>query len=71
MKITNETTFAELLDAYPQADAIIRKHMGQTVGCITCPMRQRETLTMGGQVHGLTTKQVEAMVKELNEKYEK
>lgn len=65
--ITAETTFADLLDNYPEAEAVIRKHMGQTIGCLTCPMRQRETLAMGGQVHGLTKEQIAAMVKEINE----
>lgn len=69
MQITPDTSLGELLTTYPEAEKIIRKHLGETVGCLSCPMRQMESLSMGAEVHGLNKKQISALVAELQEKF--
>ena len=70
MKILKTTTIGEILEINPKAEETLRKYMGE-VGCLSCPMRAMETLENGAQVHGIAEDKLDAMVKELNDKFSK
>ena len=67
MKVTKDTTIGEVLEAKPELEEVLRKHMGE-VGCLSCPMRAMETLENGAQVHGVKEEDLKKMIKELNDK---
>jgi hybrid cluster-associated redox disulfide protein len=60
--ITHEIIIGELIEAYPKAEAIIKKHFGN--GCWTCPGMSIESLGFGAMMHGLD---VEPIVQELRQ----
>lgn len=67
MKITKDMTIGEVLEAKPELEEVLKKHMGD-VGCLTCPMRAMETLENGAEVHGIKKEDFDKMIKELNNK---
>ena len=61
-KINKNMTFAELMEADPEA---AEKLLGKGMHCCGCPMSIMETLEQGCAAHGID---VDELVKELNEK---
>ena len=64
-KITKEMNFNEIMQNFPEAIEVL---LGKGMHCIGCPMAMQETLGEGALAHGLD---VDALVKELNEKVKK
>ncbi len=64
-KITKETKMSEILMKKPEAARML---MEAGMHCVGCPMAMQETLEDGCIAHGMTKKQIEKLVKELNAK---
>ena len=65
MKITSKTKLSEILRGNPDAAEILFE---AGMGCIGCPMAQMETLEQGCKAHGMSKKQIDEIIKKLNEK---
>lgn len=64
-KVNEKMTIREVLDAYPQAEEILAKHLGH---CVTCPSANMETLALGAELH---EKDVKEIIDEINKDIEK
>ena len=62
-KISKKTTFAELLGKYPAAIPIV---MESGLHCIGCHAAAFETIEQGALGHGMTEKELEAMMERIN-----
>lgn len=62
-KITKKMTIGEIISKVPKAADILTKH---GFGCVTCPVASRETLEQGAKAHGMSGKEVDKLVKEIN-----
>ena len=68
MKITSKQTIGEILEqAGDKVEKVAEILMDAGMGCVGCPMAQMETLEQGAIAHGLEEKQIEEMVKKVNE----
>ena len=65
MKITPKTKLSELLNANPEAASIL---FDSGMGCIGCPMMMQETIEEGCLAHGMSKKDIDELIKRLNEK---
>ncbi|MCK5624847.1 DUF1858 domain-containing protein [Candidatus Pacearchaeota archaeon] len=65
MKITNKTKINKLLEKNPEAAEILFE---AGMGCVGCSMAMHETIEQGCLAHGMTKKQIEKLIKELNKK---
>lgn len=63
-QITKNMTFREVLMQSPQAAEIMFKY---GLHCIGCHMAASETVEQGALAHGMSEKDLEKMLKELNE----
>jgi len=61
MKITQETTIAEVLEKYPQKADILAENL-QTA-CLGCPHSRMETLAEAAEHHGV---EIEKLLEDLN-----
>jgi len=68
-KINKKMTMGEILERHPQLGSILMEEYD--LRCGGCPMGQMERLAEGAGSHGMNDKQVEEMVKRLNEEIEK
>jgi len=64
-KITGKTKIGSLLRKNPEAAEILFK---AGMGCVGCSMATNETIEQGCLAHGMTKKQIEKLIKKLNEK---
>ena len=62
-KITAKTKLSKILEKKPESAMILIK---AGMGCVGCPMAMQETLEQGCLAHGLTKKQIDRLVEELN-----
>jgi hybrid cluster-associated redox disulfide protein len=65
MKITKHTKFSEILMKNPKAAEIL---LDTGMACIGCPMAMQETLEEGCLAHGMSNKDIDKLIKELNRK---
>lgn len=63
-KITKEMTFEELLEKNPESMNILFE---SGLHCIGCHMSVYETIEQGCLAHGMNKKQIDALIKKLNE----
>ncbi len=63
MKITHKTKLSTLLDKNPKAAELLFE---AGMACVGCPMAMNETLEQGCLAHGMTKKEIDKLVKELN-----
>ncbi len=64
-KITKNMTFQDVMDKYPNAIDVV---MNYGLHCIGCHVSAFETIEQGAKAHGLNKKDIEKMIKEMNEK---
>jgi hybrid cluster-associated redox disulfide protein len=64
-KITADMKIGDLIEENPEAMETLYE-VG--FGCVGCPMSVYETIGQGAAVHGMTKKDVQELVKELNRK---
>lgn len=62
-KITKDILLDELVNRYPESIEVLLKY---GLHCIGCAVSAGETLEEGAQAHGMSEKEVAAMVKEIN-----
>ncbi len=60
--ITHESVIGDLIETYPEAEAVIKKHFGN--GCFTCPGMSIESIGFGAMMHGMD---VESILQELRQ----
>ena len=65
MKITPKTKLSELLKTNPKAERTLFE-LG--MGCVGCPMMMQETIEDGCLAHGMSKKDIDELIKRLNEK---
>ncbi len=65
MKITKKTKMSDLIEKYPKSAEILFK---AGLSCVGCPMVMQETIEDGCLGHGFTEKDIEKLIKKLNEK---
>ncbi len=63
-KITKNMQLGELVSRYPEAAQVMLKH---GLHCIGCHMAAWETIEQGAKGHGMDDKQLEKMLKEMND----
>jgi len=61
LRIDKEMSIGEVLEKYPKAQKVFRKHFGE--GCFNCPPSRRETISFGALMHN---KDANALVADLN-----
>ena len=64
-EITEEMTFAEILEKHPESANILFEN---GLMCIGCPMAIEETLEQGCKAHGMKSKEIEELIKKINKK---
>ena len=65
MKITKKTKLSVLLNKKPEAAEILFE-AGLT--CVGCPMAANETIEQGCLAHSMTKKNIDELIKKVNEK---
>ena len=65
MRISKKTKMIEILRNNPKAAEIL---INEGLGCVFCPLAQQETLEQGCLAHRVNKKQIEKIIKKLNEK---
>ena len=62
--INKDILIGDLVDKYPKlTNILVEKYGFHCIGCMAAGM---ETLEQGAEVHGMTQKQIEKLIKELN-----
>lgn len=64
-KITKDMTLWDIVNQNPEAAEVMLK---KGLHCIGCGVAKFETLEQGALAHGLSEKEVEEMVEEINQK---
>lgn len=64
MKITKETKLSEVMQNRKAVELLI----GKGISCLGCPMAMQETIEDGCLSHGMTKKEIEELIKRMNEK---
>ncbi len=67
-KITKDMQLGKLVSKYPEAAQVMLKH---GMHCIGCQMAAWETIEQGAKGHGMDDKQLEEMLKEMNDALKK
>jgi len=65
MKITKKTKLAEVMQKKPEAAGLLFE---AGMGCCGCPMAAQETIEEGCLAHGMEQKDIDELVKKMNEK---
>lgn len=60
-RIDKDMFIGEVLDRYPEAQKVFRKHFGES--CFNCPGSRMETISFGALMHN---KDVNAILEDLN-----
>lgn len=63
MKITGNTTLGELVAMHPETIDIMFKY---GLHCVGCHMAVHETIEQGAMAHGMESRAIEKMLKEMN-----
>jgi len=64
-KINKKMIIAEVLEQRPEiADILVEKY---ELHCVGCPMGRMESLEDGAKAHGMSDKEIEKMVEDLNQ----
>ncbi len=64
-EITGKMSFGEILEKHPKSAEILFR---SGLHCIGCGMAMYESLEDGCKAHGMTKKQIDALIKKLNSK---
>ena len=62
-KITKNWKIEELIEKYPESVDLL---VDYGFHCIGCSLASFETIEQGGKAHGLKDKEIEALIKKLN-----
>jgi hybrid cluster-associated redox disulfide protein len=67
-KITKDMQLGELVSRYPDVVQVMLKH---GLHCVGCQMAAWETIEQGAKGHGMDDKQLDRMLKEMNDALKK
>ncbi len=67
-KVKKEMTLGEVVSKYPQAAELM---MQRGLHCIGCGVAFFETIEQGAMAHGMSNKETEKMIKEINKRINK
>jgi hybrid cluster-associated redox disulfide protein len=68
MEITKDILIGDLVENYPKlASVLVEKYGFHCIGCMAAGM---ETLEEGATVHGMESKEIEKLIKDLKKKVE-
>ena len=65
---TKKMNMGKIIEKFPQSGDIMAKH---GIHCIGCHMSPYETLEAGCKSHGMNDKDIDKIIKEINEVYQK
>lgn len=65
MKITKNMKLGEVISKYPKTIEVFLKN---GLHCVGCHVASFETIEQGAKAHGMTDKNIEELLKELNKK---
>jgi len=68
MKITRKTSLSELMEIYPEAGELFSN---RGLHCFGCALAAFETLEQGAKAHGMSDKEIDELVNELNSRIPK
>jgi hybrid cluster-associated redox disulfide protein len=63
-KITKAMSFGEVISRHPETAMIMMNH---GLHCVGCHAAAYETIEQGAKAHGMTEKDMEKMIREMNE----
>jgi hybrid cluster-associated redox disulfide protein len=63
-KITKDMTIGDVVKQYPEAVLVMLQH---GLHCIGCHVSYMETVEQGAAAHGMKKKEIDEMIKEMNE----
>ncbi len=63
-KITRDMTLGDIVVKYPEVAGVMIKH---GLHCVGCHVAAYETLEQGASAHGMSEKEMESMIREMNE----
>ena len=63
-KITKDMTLGDIISRYPKTAEIMMK---RGLHCVGCHVAAFETLEQGAKAHGMSDKDIETMLKEMND----
>jgi len=66
-KIKKENMIGDIVENNPKAVELLAEY---GLYCIGCPLGQFETLEEGARVHGMSDKEIEKMIEEINAQIE-
>jgi len=64
-RITSKTKIKNLLDKMPEAAELL---FDAGLFCVGCPMSMNETIGQGCKAHGMKKKEIEELIKKINQK---
>ena len=67
-KINKNMTFTEVMEINSEAGELL---FSKGLGCAMCHGASFETIEQGCKIHGMTDKQIDKLIEELNEKVNK
>jgi hybrid cluster-associated redox disulfide protein len=62
-KITKKTKLSELMESHPETAEVL---LDSGMGCFGCPMAMQETVEDGCRAHGMSDKDIDKLVDNLN-----
>lgn len=62
-KITRDMTLGDIISRYPETAEVMMK---KGLHCVGCHVAAFETLEQGAKAHGMSDKDIESMLKEMN-----
>ncbi len=65
MKVTKKSIIGKVLEEKPEA---AEKFFEAGMACVGCPMSSGESIEQGCKAHGLSDKEINGLVEELNKK---
>ncbi len=63
-RITKDMTLGDIISRYPETAEIMMK---RGLHCVGCHVAAFETLEQGAKAHGMSDKDIESMLKEMND----
>lgn len=62
-KIKKDMTLGDVIEKFPESAAVMMSH---GLHCVGCHVASYETIEQGAKAHGMSDKELEKMMKELN-----
>jgi hybrid cluster-associated redox disulfide protein len=67
-KVTKNMTLGEVVEKYPASAVIMMKY---GLHCVGCHAASWETIEQGAKAHGMSSKEIDKMLKEINKEISK